>query len=432
MKTNKLHTYWIVATLSIILIATYEGYWLHGLYQTKKTTLQTQITSILTMTEVQTYVTQIKQKNHPDSLVFKSLKGKSRVVSLKIKKTNPQKIKAIKVYKPEQLTPQTPANHHNIHTMDSLLTHELNQAGLHTLRHTLTPQQDNITTPPGQLQITSTLGNTICHIPTTDITTHILLSMWGIILTSLSIITIVILAFTFLIRSIKQQQELDEIKTNFTNNITHELKTPIAVAYTANDALLNYGMADNPHKRKEYLTDIKTQLEKLSALVERILTMSIRQNGNFRLDITETNLHEMLTNIARETKLRLNGQGQIQVQADPQLHASFDVKLITSVITTLVDNSIKYSHPPHKIQLHAFTDPHHHTNITVTDNGIGITPAHQKHIFEKYYRVPHGDIHQTRGYGLGLHFAKTIIQRHGGNITLQSTPGKGTTITIKL
>lgn len=283
----------------------------------------------------------------------------------------------------------------------------------------------------GYIIVKSTFGKTPYSFDTGLMTGYILLNMSGIIITSLMVVAIVIFSFWFFISTLKKQMELDEMKSSFTSNITHELKTPIAVAYAANDALLNYGLADNPVKREEYLLDTKEQLEKLSALVERILSMSMKERGNFRLEVSETNIRDMFEKIAQEIRLRTTKICDIQIEADENLTALFDAKLMSSVVSTLVDNAVKYSGESVRIQLRAIRKSDK-LFISVSDNGIGIAQEHQRHVFEKFYRVPHGDVHDVKGYGIGLYFAKTIVERHGGRISLTSTPGNGSTFTIEL
>lgn len=440
MKIKKQHKFWLIALASVAIIAFYESYWLKGLYDSKKQALETQIGSLISKTELETYSFQLKQQNLSDSLAFLDPNDLSKVASIKRKSPTDGKIASIRIYKKQDFikeVAQSVTIPEFMEVMDSILVYRLIEAGISNLSFTLKEQKCTSDSEPDPInhsssfEVKSMLGKGFYVFESADIPKSVILSMWTIIFTSLGVVAIVVVAFCFFIRSIKKQQELDEIKSSFTSNITHELKTPIAVAYAANDALLNYGLGDNPEKRNEYLRDIKNQLEKLSALVERILSMSMKERGNFRLDIAEANLKDLLAKVAQETKLRTKKNCDIQIEAEDGLVGSFDVKLMSSVVSTLVDNAVKYSGESVLIQLKAFSKDRH-LIISVADNGIGIDPVHQKHIFEKFYRVPHGDIHETKGYGIGLYFAKTIVERHGGNITLNSTPGKGSTFTIEL
>ena len=159
--------------------------------------------------------------------------------------------------------------------------------------------------------------------------------------------------------------------------------------------------------------------------------MSQKERGKFRLDVSETNIRDMFEKIVQETRLRTAKACDIQIEADENLTAVFDAKLMSSVVSTLVDNAVKYSGEPVRILLKAIRKSDK-LLISVSDNGIGIAPEHQRHVFDKFYRVPHGDVHEVKGYGIGLYFAKTIVERHSGRISLTSTPGEGSTFTIEL
>ena len=222
------------------------------------------------------------------------------------------------------------------------------------------------------------------------------------------------------------------MKSDFTSNMTHELKTPIAVAYAANDAMLVYGLDKNPEKREEYLKVTRDSLEKLNGMVEQILSMSMENRDRLSLRIESTELGPLLESVAAQARLSAGKPCQIAVSVIPEgLTADIDASLMSSVISTLLDNAVKYSGDSTDILLSA-DEKDGHVRISVRDNGIGIAPEKQAHIFEKFYRVPTGDVHDVKGYGIGLFFAKTIVEKHGGHISVDSEPGKGSTFTIEL
>lgn len=185
--------------------------------------------------------------------------------------------------------------------------------------------------------------------------------MWGLILSSVAIVVVVTAVFVYLIRVMFRQKSLEEMRRDLTHNITHELKTPISVAYAANDALRNFSAVEDVQKRNRYLEIVALQLSRLSTMVERILAVSVEEGDVVRV--------------------------------------------------TEADDSVC---------------------ISIADNGKGIAARHVEHIFDKFYRVPSGDRHDVRGYGLGLYYARCVVKRHGGEIAASSREGKGTTITIKL
>ena len=437
MKIDNKHRFLIIAVISVVMIAAYEGYWLSGLYKSQRKSLEVQISSLISKSELAAYSFHLKREQLTDSIAFLSPDNLSKIVSIKRDSSSGNKIRSISVYRRDDFNKQVASSVTSpefYEMMDSILFQNFKEAGIDEIFRPLdTPDvvSDTDSASVGYIVVKSTLGKTPYLFDTGLMTGYILLNMSGIIFTSLMVVAIVIFSFWFFINTLKKQMELDEMKSSFTSNITHELKTPIAVAYAANDALLNYGLADNPVKREEYLLDTREQLEKLSALVERILSMSMKERGNFRLDVSETNIRDMFEKIVQETRLRTAKACDIQIEADENLTAVFDAKLMSSVVSTLVDNAVKYSGEPVRILLKAIRKSDK-LFISVSDNGIGIAQEHQRHVFEKFYRVPHGDVHEVKGYGIGLYFAKTIVERHGGRISLTSTPGKGSTFTIEL
>lgn len=437
MKIDNKHRFLIIAVISVVMIAAYEGYWLSGLYKSQRQSLEMQISSLISKSELAAYSFQLKREQLTDSIAFLSSDNLSKIVSIKRDSSFGNKIRSISVYRRDDFNKQVASSVTSpefYEMMDSILFQNFKEAGIDEIFRPLdTPDvvSDTDSASAGYIIVKSTLGKKLYSFDTGLMTGYILLNMSGIIFTSLMVVAIVIFSFWFFINTLKKQMEFDEMKSSFTSNITHELKTPIAVAYAANDALLNYGLADNPVKREEYLLDTKEQLEKLSALVERILSMSMKERGNFRLEVSETNIRDMFEKIVQETRLRTAKACDIQIEADDNLTAVFDAKLMSSVVSTLVDNAVKYSGESVRILLKAIRKSDK-LFISVSDNGIGIAQEHQRHVFEKFYRVPHGDVHEVKGYGIGLYFAKTIVERHGGQISLTSTPGNGSTFTIEL
>lgn len=437
MKIDNKHRFLIIAVISVVMIAAYEGYWLSGLYKSQRQSLEMQISSLISKSELTAYLIQLKREQLTDSIAFLSPDNLSKIVSIKRDSSFGNKIRSISVYRRDDFNKQVASSVTSpefYEMMDSILFQNFKEAGIDEIFRPLdTPDvvSDTDSASAGYIIVKSTLGKKLYSFDTGLMTGYILLNMSGIIFTSLMVVAIVIFSFWFFINTLKKQMELDEMKSSFTSNITHELKTPIAVAYAANDALLNYGLADNPVKREEYLLDTKEQLEKLSALVERILSMSMKERGNFRLEVSETNIRDMFEKIVQETRLRTTKACDIQIEADENLTAVFDAKLMSSVVSTLVDNAVKYSGESVRILLKAIRTSDK-LFISVSDNGIGVAQEHQRHVFEKFYRVPYGDVHDVKGYGIGLYFAKTIVERHGGQISLNSTPGEGSTFTIEI
>ena len=261
--------------------------------------------------------------------------------------------------------------------------------------------------------------------PTTGL---VLREMAGILTASGFIVLLLGLAFYFLIKTILKQRTLDEMKTDFTNNITHELKTPIAVAYAANDALLNFGEQADEAKRSHYLTLCRQQLERLSGMVEQILSMSMERRRQFKLNIEAVNLAELLQPIIEQQQLKADKPVTITSHIDPEeMTLQADRAHLSNILNNLIDNAIKYSTVEAHVEITATPSA-----ISVTDHGIGIAADKLPHIYDKFYRVPTGDLHDVKGYGLGLFYVKTMVEKHGWSIDVSSTKGKGTSFTILL
>ncbi len=255
-------------------------------------------------------------------------------------------------------------------------------------------------------------------------------SMAILILVSGLIVAILIISYIVLLKIIFKQKSLDEVKSDFTSNMTHELKTPISVAYAAIDALLNFGIGDDIRKREEYLNISKDQLTNLNNLVEQILTMSVEERKNLKIIPTGLELKQLF--LATENKFQVNAVKDITFDIDVKpdsLTVMADKIHFTNIINNLVENAIKYSGEKVSIKLSAIQGDSE-TIITIEDNGIGIPAASLSKIFDKFYRVPTGNIHNVKGYGLGLHYVKTIVDKHGWKITVDSSEGKGTIFKI--
>ena len=252
--------------------------------------------------------------------------------------------------------------------------------------------------------------------------------MAGILTASGLIVLLLGLAFYFLIKTILRQRTLDEMKTDFTNNITHELKTPIAVAYAANDALLNFGEQADEAKRHHYLTLCRQQLERLSGMVEQILSMSMERRRQFKLNIEAVSFAQLLQPIIEQQHLKADKRVSFTTHIEPEdLTVQADRAHLSNILNNLIDNAIKYSPDEARVEITATPD-----SISITDHGIGIPADMLPHIYDKFYRVPTGDVHDVKGYGLGLFYVKTMVEKHGWNITTTSTRGEGTTFTIDM
>lgn len=260
----------------------------------------------------------------------------------------------------------------------------------------------------------------------TPLTHHILSQMMGVIITLFLLMVAFAAAFRYLFQSVSRLKTIEEMKDDFVNNMTHELKTPIAIAYSANDAMLHYDNSDNPEKRTAYLTIALKQLKHLGELVENILAVSMERRKTMPFNPELIPLPDFINDIAGAQRMRGDKLIRIDVTALDNVTVSADRTHLANVLNNLIDNSIKYS--GQSVDIRIKCDAH---SISIADNGTGIPSRSIPYIFDRFYRVPHGNIHSVRGYGIGLYYVKQILDKMGWSISVNSKEGAGTIFTIK-
>lgn len=260
----------------------------------------------------------------------------------------------------------------------------------------------------------------------TPLTRHIFSEMSGVIVTVFLLMTAFSLAFWYLFRTVSRLRTIEEMKDDFVSNMTHELKTPIAIAYSANDALLNYDTENDMAKKVTYLKIANKQLKRLGELVENILAMSMERRQTMKLKPEKILLSGFIDEIASAQRMRSDKNITINVEADNTLCVVADKVHLANVLNNLIDNAIKYSEKSVTIIISANAD-----EIRVSDNGIGIPAKSIPYLFNKFYRVPHGNLQDVRGYGIGLYYVKSILDKMGWSIAVRSKEGVGSVFTIK-
>ena len=260
----------------------------------------------------------------------------------------------------------------------------------------------------------------------TPLTRHILSQMFGIIITVFLLMVAFSLAFWYLFRTVSRLRTIEEMKDDFVSNMTHELKTPIAIAYSANDALLNYDTTNDPDKKTTYLTIANKQLKRLGELVENILAMSMERRKTMKLRPEDIQLREFVEEIAAAQRMRGDKDITINVNIPENTTIEVDRAHLANVLNNLIDNAIKYSRD--SVEITVTGDSH---DLSVRDNGIGIPSKSIPYLFNKFYRVPHGNRQDVRGYGIGLYYVKSILDKMGWDIEAKSTEGEGSVFTIK-
>ncbi|MDC3259956.1 HAMP domain-containing histidine kinase [bacterium] len=257
--------------------------------------------------------------------------------------------------------------------------------------------------------------------------------IWWMLCSSIFIVIAIIVVFFYAIRTIISQKEVSEIKNDFINNMTHELKTPISTISLACEALSDSSIAQEPGVSSRYIHMINDENKRLGLLVENVLQSAILDREAFKLKLEVLDIHQLIASAVNKLEMQVNkrgGQISCNLVAD-KFNLSLDKVHIGNVVSNLIDNAIKYSEDEPKINITTASQANNF-KLTVTDNGIGITLENQKKIFDKLYRVPTGNMHNTKGFGLGLSYVKLIVEKHNGTVYVNSSVNKGSTFSIEL
>ncbi len=247
---------------------------------------------------------------------------------------------------------------------------------------------------------------------------------------SLLLVGITLLSFMLLYRSLAKQHRLTEIKNEFISNITHELKTPIATVGVAIEALRNFNAINDPQRTREYLDISRNELQRLSLLVDKVLKLSMFEKKEIEFRKEWLDLRDIAEEVASSMRLQLERAGaSFSVSYAGNTQVEGDRLHLTSLVFNLLDNALKYATEKPEISL-SVEEKDEGVQLRVADNGIGIPVEYRHRIFEKFFRVPHGDVHNAKGYGLGLSYAAQVVAKHNGIISVSGLPGEGTVFTI--
>ena len=230
-------------------------------------------------------------------------------------------------------------------------------------------------------------------------------------------------------KEIARLKETEQFRKQYLGNVAHELKTPISIAYAANDVLLNYSSTTN-EKQKKYLDIVREQLNHLSGLVEQILTLSVENRSTFRLHLETIQVAELLTPLIEQFKLKTDKPIDITTEVPEHMTVTADRTHLYNMLSNLIGNAIKYSGEKTCRIILKGTVSSQEMTLSVTDEGIGISEANQKRVFDKFYRVPSGNLHDVKGFGLGLYYVSDMMSKHNGSVTVKSQLGKGSTFTL--
>jgi two-component system, OmpR family, phosphate regulon sensor histidine kinase PhoR len=244
---------------------------------------------------------------------------------------------------------------------------------------------------------------------------------------------IILYCFWYTIRVIYRQKQLSEIKNDFINNMTHEFKTPIATISLASDMIDKPVVLNNPEKFNKLVSNIRNENKRMNNLVERVLQMALVDKKEFELSIGEVDVHELILYAAESFRIQIEDrQGALHLELNA-MHSVIqgDATHLSSVVHNLLDNANKYSPGQPDITIET-RDTEFGVELRVRDKGVGIGAEARKLVFDKFYRVPTGNLHNVKGFGLGLSYVKAIITAHRGLVDVRSDVGKGSEFIVSL
>ncbi len=255
--------------------------------------------------------------------------------------------------------------------------------------------------------------------------------------TSVAITIILFLTFVAAILLLFHQKKVNELRTDFMNNMTHEFKTPISSISLAAQMLCDDSINSNPFMMKRISSTIVDETKRLSFQVEKVLQISLLENEKSIMKFNDCDINQIVNNVVDNFKIKVKSKGG-EIMADLKATnpwATVDELHFTNIIFNLLDNAVKYSKPEEPLLLKVRTynnENENHLYVTIEDNGIGIKKEHLRKIFDKFHRVPTGNVHNVKGFGLGLAYVKKMVQKHNGTIKVESEPNIGTIFTITI
>ncbi|MBA7558326.1 Sensor histidine kinase ResE [subsurface metagenome] len=264
-------------------------------------------------------------------------------------------------------------------------------------------------------------------------TSFLLRSLGFMGISSMILTIVIILSFFITIYIIFKQKKLSEIKNDFVSNMTHELKTPISTISLASQMLNDNSIPDKSKNLGNISRIISDESKRLGYQVEKVLQMAIFDRGRIKLKKKKTDINELVHQVVTSFALQVKNKNGLMTESYKAENANVEVDPVhfTNLISNLVDNAIKYSGDDPRVGIATY-NKNGKLCIRVRDNGIGIKKEDQKRIFEKFYRVPTGNVHNVKGFGLGLSYVKKIVEEHQGSVSLRSEVNKGTEFELSI
>jgi two-component system phosphate regulon sensor histidine kinase PhoR len=286
--------------------------------------------------------------------------------------------------------------------------------------------------PPGNTDLGSMTPDEVLVVVIPDFKNIVLREMKLMIGGAIFFTLVIIAAFYVTVNALLRQKKLSEIKNDFINNMTHEFKTPLATISLAVDALRNEKVVHDRQKSEYFSGIIKEENKRMNKQVETILQASLLDRQEQQLNRRPIHAHELIREAIENFQLQLDGNGgkmELQLNAKKDLIDADEVHF-TNLISNLIDNAVKYSKDNLLIRITTHSTDRNLV-IRIEDNGIGMNKETQRRIFEKFYRAHTGNLHNVKGFGLGLSYVKTIVEAHGGKVRVESLIGKGTVFTLE-
>lgn len=262
---------------------------------------------------------------------------------------------------------------------------------------------------------------------------YLLRQLAYLIIPSILFIILLLGCLFLLIYNLNKQRKLDQVKNEFINNLTHELKTPVFSISLITKVLREAVHKGKKEKATEFLGLIDKENEQLKQHIEKVLELASLESGKYQLQPQSIDLHELLRELTTQIALKVNHKKGKIIEQFEALTSILKIDPIhfRNAILNILENALKYNDNAPEITIRTHNEPQYFV-LSINDNGIGISTEDQKRVFEKFYRVSQGNLHQVKGFGLGLSYVKQIVEAHGGGISVWSKPGKGTGFKIKI
>lgn len=310
--------------------------------------------------------------------------------------------------------------------LDAIFRKELAASGINPAKAAVVPYGEEAEPVRGEWSVDFKVGEEPLYTARfSSLSGHVLGQMGGIIATSAAILLLTGFLIWYLLRQVGRLRSIEQMKDDFTHNMTHELKTPVAVAYSAADSMLRYYDQSDEARNRRFLKIIIQRLGFLSGMIENILSMSMERFRTMKLEMEDVRLAPLVAEVAGMIELKADKPVVVSVDIPEDAEVRADQLHLGNIVSNILDNAVKYSGESVEIAVKG-----DERSLRISDNGIGIAKVDLPHIFDKFYRVTRGDKYEVGGYGLGLYYVRQVANLMGWRIDVASVPGKGTTFVI--